>query len=42
MRRCLSNSQVRALLSAVDLNSPFGRRDYLLIMFLYQTGLTGW
>ena len=39
MRRCLSNSQVRDLLSAVDLSSPFGRRDYLLIMFLYQTGL---
>ena len=39
MRRCLSNSQVRQLLSSVDLRSAFGRRDYLLIMFLYQTGL---
>ena len=39
MRRCLSNSSVRLLLSAVDLKSPFGSRDYLLIMFLYQTGL---
>lgn len=39
MRRSLTNSQVRQLLSAVDLQSPFGRRDYLLIMFLYQSGL---
>lgn len=39
MRRCLKNSEVRQLLSAVDLRSPFGRRDYLLIMFLYHTGL---
>ncbi len=39
MRRFLSNSQVRQLLSAVDLQSPFGQRDYLLIMFLYHTGL---
>jgi site-specific recombinase XerD len=39
MRRHLSNSQVRQLLTAVDLRSPFGQRDYLLIMFLYQTGL---
>ena len=39
MRRSLSNSQVRQLLSAVDLCSPFGQRDYLLILFLYQTGL---
>ena len=39
MRRCLSNSEVRLLLSAVDLRSPFGKRDYLLIMFLYHTGL---
>ena len=39
MRRCLSNSEVRLLLSAVDLRSPFGERDYLLIMFFYQTGL---
>jgi len=39
MRRSLTNSQVRQLLSAVDLSSPFGRRDYLLILFFYQTGL---
>jgi integrase len=39
MRRHLSNSEIRQLLSAVDLGSPFGRRDYLLIMFLYHTGL---
>lgn len=39
MRRNLSNSEVRLLLSAVDLRSPFGRRDYLLIMLFYQTGL---
>ena len=39
MRRHLSNSEIRQLLSAVDLRSPFGRRDYLLIMFLYHTGL---
>ena len=39
MRRFLSNSQVRQLLSAVDLDSPFGRRDYLLILFIYHTGL---
>lgn len=39
MRRFLSNSQVRQLLSAVDLQSSFGQRDYLLIMFLYHTGL---
>ena len=35
----LSPSQVRQLLSAVNLRSSFGRRDYLLILFLYQTGL---
>ena len=39
MRRCLTHSQVRQLLDSVDLHSSFGRRDYLLIMFLYQTGL---
>jgi integrase/recombinase XerD len=39
MRRHLSNSEIRQLLSAVDLRSPFGRRDYLLILFFYQTGL---
>ena len=35
----LSPRQVRQLLDAVDLRSPFGRRDYLLVLFLYQTGL---
>lgn len=35
----LSPRQVRQLLGVVDLRSPFGRRDYLLILFLYQTGL---
>ena len=40
MRRYLSNSQVRQLtLSSVDLRSGFGQRDYLLILFLYHTGL---
>lgn len=31
--------QIRQLLGAVNLRSPFGQRDYLLILFLYQTGL---
>ena len=35
----LSPRQVRQLLGAVNVRSPFGRRDYLLILFLYQTGL---
>ena len=39
MRRFLSNSQVRQLLGAINLRSSFGRRDYLLILFLYHTGL---
>lgn len=47
MRRFLSNSQVRQLLSVIasecvpegPLQSAFGRRDYLLILFLYHTGL---
>jgi len=39
MRRSLTNSQVRQILSAVDLRSLFGRRDYLLILFLHETGL---
>ena len=34
LRRYLTNSQVRQLLSAVNIRSPFGQRDYLLIMFL--------
>ena len=35
----LSPRHARQLLGAVNVRSPFGRRDYLLIMFLYQTGL---
>lgn len=38
-RRALSKTQVQQLLAAVDLNKPFGRRDYLLIFFLFHTGL---
>jgi hypothetical protein len=39
MRRCLSLSLVRQLLSSVDLRSPFGKRDFLLIMFLSSAAL---
>ena len=35
----LSKSEIRQILSVIDLDSPFGRRDYLLILFLYHTGL---
>ncbi len=35
----LSKPEIRQLLSAINLRSPFGQRDYLLIMFLFQTGL---
>ncbi len=35
----LSKLEIRQLLSAINLRSPFGQRDYLLVMFLYQTGL---
>lgn len=35
----LSPRQVRWLLGAVNVRAPFGRRDYLLILFLSQTGL---
>jgi site-specific recombinase XerD len=35
----LSKSEVRQTLDVIDLESPFGRRDYLLILFLYHTGL---
>lgn len=35
----LSVAQVRRLLGSVNLRSPFGKRDYLLILFLYETGL---
>ena len=37
--RTLSKHQVRSLLTSVDLNKPFGKRDYLLMLFLYHTGL---
>ena len=35
----LSKSEVRQVLAAIDLTHPFGQRDYLLILFLYHTGL---
>lgn len=35
----LTKSEVRQVLAAIDLTSPFGRRDYLLVLFLYHTGL---
>jgi site-specific recombinase XerD len=35
----LSPRQIRQLLGAVNVQSAFGRRDYLLILFIYQTGL---
>ncbi len=35
----LSKAEVRQILSVIDLRSPFGRRDYLLILFLFHTGL---
>jgi len=35
----LEKSEFRQLLSAVNLRSPFGPRDYILMMFLYHTGL---
>jgi site-specific recombinase XerD len=35
----LSKSEVRQVLNVIDLDSPFGRRDYLLILFLFHTGL---
>ena len=35
----LSPRQARQLLGAVNVRSAFGRRDYLLILFLYETGL---
>lgn len=37
--RTLSKHQVRSLLNSVDLRKPFGERDYLLMLFLYHTGL---
>jgi site-specific recombinase XerD len=35
----LTKLEVRQVLAAVDLTSPFGQRDYLLVLFLYHTGL---
>ena len=35
----LSKSEVRQVLDVIDLDAPFGRRDYLLILFLFHTGL---
>lgn len=35
----LSKSELRQVLAAVDLTSPFGRRDALLISFMYHTAL---
>ncbi len=37
--RNLNPSQLQQLLAAIELRSPFGKRDYLLILFLYHTGL---
>lgn len=37
---CLSKSEIRRVLGAINLDKyVFGRRDYLLILFLYHTGL---
>ena len=35
----LERNQIKSLLGGVNLRAPFGRRDYLLILFLYHTGL---
>lgn len=35
----LSKAELRQLLDAIDLTSPFGRRDALLISFGYHTAL---
>ena len=35
----LSKHEVRRILDTIDLTSPFGRRDYLLVLFMYHTGL---
>ena len=35
----LERHQIKTLLGGVNLQSPFGRRDYLLILFLFHTGL---
>ena len=34
-----TKAEVRQLLTGINLNSTWGRRDYLLILFLYNTGL---
>lgn len=39
MNDALTKTQVRKLLSVVNISSIFGRRDYLLILFFYHTGL---
>lgn len=35
----LSKFEIRQVLEVIDFDSPFGRRDYLLILFLFHTGL---
>lgn len=35
----LSRSELRQVLDAIDLATPFGRRDALLISFMYHTAL---
>ena len=36
----LSKAEIRQILGAINLDKYlFGRRDYLLILFLYHTGL---
>lgn len=35
----LERDQIQALLNEINLKSAWGRRDYLLILFLYHTGL---
>ena len=35
----LARQEIRQLLSGINLQSAFGRRDYLLILFLFHTGL---
>ena len=39
MKKTLTTAQVKQLLGVINLNSPFGKRDYLMILFLYHTGL---
>ena len=35
----LTKAELRQVLAAIDLTAPFGRRDYLLVLFTYHTGL---